>query len=750
MHIAQPVSGTSTFAGADGKTAGQERKAQVSQIATWLLVGLFSVFLVAIVAFAAYGISYADRALLGTRLGGVDLGGMSRSEVERQVATQYAGFSDSTVSLTAGDQRFDLAAADLGISVDQDATVDLVMETLRTGSPWEQSLAWTRGLIWGNDLSPVLAVDEQVYQAAMRQIAPDVVYAPSDARVDVGSVGTATLIDDVSGRSLDVTATLGRVLQSLSDPGGGTVSMSLLEVPAAVKTADIEGGMPSVERALASSFMVSSDDGEWGMTRAVLGELVWVDDSGTMQVRRDGVEAYIAGIAAQVDHPAVDAAITVDDQGQFVVVPHISAATVDQEQSVDRLVAALKEGESASGLVVAREDPAILTADAEIWAAAADTMVGDGLTLTWAGGTSQLGRADLIAALVITPQADADDKFRLSLDPGMLAERMTPLQEDLYVQEQEAQFRLVDGAIRFQAEARQGREMDMEASVESVMKAIGDGEPEAPISVNVIEPTYTSASRADIALPDVLGVSSTYYGSSSEPRRHNVERAVELQDGWLIPPGGIFSFAQFSGLITEDNGFVTGFGIVADPSGGVTTAPVIGGGICQVSTTIFQASFWAGLKVVERWAHPYWLDGYGQAPYGMRGLDAMVNIEPDWSLDLKLENTTGNWIAVVMSADGENVYAEIRGTDPGWDIEVPDPMITDIVKPGDEMNYTDSPELPKGQELQVEHAKDGFTSTITRTVRDADGEVVDEYTQESTYAASRNLTLRGTGADGDD
>lgn len=750
MHIAQPVSGTSTFAGADGKTAGQERKAQVSQIATWLLVGLFSVFLVAIVAFAAYGISYADRALLGTRLGGVDLGGMSRSEVERQVATQYAGFSDSTVSLTAGDQRFDLAAADLGISVDQDATVDLVMETLRTGSPWEQSLAWTRGLIWGNDLSPVLAVDEQVYQAAMRQIAPDVVYAPSDARVDVGSVGTATLIDDVSGRSLDVTATLGRVLQSLSDPGGGTVSMSLLEVPAAVKTADIEGGMPSVERALASSFMVSSDDGEWGMTRAVLGDLVWVDDSGTMQVRRDGVEAYIAGIAAQVDHPAVDAAITVDDQGQFVVVPHISAATVDQEQSVDRLVAALKEGKSASGLVVAREDPAILTADAEIWAAAADTMVGDGLTLTWAGGTSQLGRADLIAALVITPQADADDKFRLSLDPGMLAERMTPLQEDLYVQEQEAQFRLVDGAIRFQAEARQGREMDMEASVESVMKAIGDGEPEAPISVNVIEPTYTSASRADIALPDVLGVSSTYYGSSSEPRRHNVERAVELQDGWLIPPGGIFSFAQFSGLITEDNGFVTGFGIVADPSGGVTTAPVIGGGICQVSTTIFQASFWAGLKVVERWAHPYWLDGYGQAPYGMRGLDAMVNIEPDWSLDLKLENTTGNWIAVVMSADGENVYAEIRGTDPGWDIEVPDPMITDIVKPGDEMNYTDSPELPKGQELQVEHAKDGFTSTITRTVRDADGEVVDEYTQESTYAASRNLTLRGTGADGDD
>ena len=148
---------------------------------------------------------------------------------------------------------------------------------------------------------------------------------------------------------------------------------------------------------------------------------------------------------------------------------------------------------------------------------------------------------------------------------------------------------------------------------------------------------------------------------------------VEIEDGWLIPPDGVFSYAEFMGLVDEANGFVTGYGIVADPNGGVTTAPVIGGGICQVSTTIFQAAFWAGLPIVERWAHPYWLRGYGQAPYGMQGLDAMVNIEPDWALDLKFKNTTGNWIALVMVADGENVHAEIRGTDPGWEIDVPEP-----------------------------------------------------------------------------
>ena len=118
----------------------------------------------------------------------------------------------------------------------------------------------------------------------------------------------------------------------------------------------------------------------------------------------------------------------------------------------------------------------------------------------------------------------------------------------------------------------------------------------------------------------------------------------------------------------------------------------------------------------------------------------MVNIEPDWALDLKFENTTGNWIAVVMAADGQNVYAEIRGTESGLGNRRSRAAITNVVKPDNDMMYTDSPELPKGQELQVERAKDGFTSTITRTVRDEDGEVIDEYRTKA--PTRRRATLR--------
>jgi vancomycin resistance protein YoaR len=260
------------------------------------------------------------------------------------------------------------------------------------------------------------------------------------------------------------------------------------------------------------------------------------------------------------------------------------------------------------------------------------------------------------------------------------------------------------------------------------------------------KPTVTDDMGDDIAVPDLLAQGITYYTGSSEPRRQNVERAATLEDGWLIAPDAVFSYNEMLGAVDAGNGFETGFGIVADEErGGVTTAPVMGGGICQVSTTIFQAAWWSGLEVVERYQHPYWLTGYGVAPLGRTGLDAMVNIEDDWSLDLKLRNTTGNWIAFVITADGDALTVSLMGTDPGWTIDVSDPIETGRVVAGDDVEYVDSPELPAGQELQVETALDGFSVRVDRTVRDADGNVLLSDDVSSDYAPSRNLVLRGTG-----
>jgi len=744
MNVAPPLStprpDSTRFDRAHRPTAIEK----VSHAATIGLVVSFAVLLLSVAAFTVFGFRYGDRVYPGTTIASLDLSGMTRDEVAVAVDSRFVDFSETPLTLTAGEQSFDVSVAELGITLDREATVDRAMAHGRSGSWWDRSIAWSRGALRGNELEPSLVVDAPEFELAIGRIAPEVVFAPSDARVDLTSTGEALLVDDVPGLSIDFAATRERTLDRIVAMDQAPIALALVAEPAAVQSADLQAGLPDAERAVSSAVLLNSDDGRWGLSRSALSALVWVDSSGGLQVRRDGVDEYVRGIAAQIDRPAENAGITVDASGAFVVVPQGYSASVDVGVTTDRLVNAIENGSTTIDIEVARTEPAIHNATAQTWADRADALVGDGLELTWNGGSSQLGRADLTLALLIESRPDDRDQFALSFDKAILAELLAPLETDLYLEQQEAQFRLVNDQIRFQSEAKQGREVNVEDSVEAVLRAIDNGDDSVELAIATLEPTYTSSSRESISLPDVLGQSQTYYGDSSDPRRENVERASEIEDGWLIPPDGVYSFAEIMGLVDEANGFVTGYGIVADPNGGVTTAPVIGGGICQVSTTIYQAAFWAGLSMIERWAHPYWIRTYGQAPYGVQGLDAMVNIEPDWALDLKFENNTGNWIALVMVADGENVYAEIRGTDPEWEIDVPEPEITDVIAPDDEMVYYDSTELPRGEELQVEHAREGFTSTIARTVRDADGAVVDEYAYESTYSASRNTTLRGT------
>lgn len=718
------------------------------RLSVWSTVGfvvLAGLVLMAVIAFAVYGLRYSDRVYEGATMAGIDVSGMTRSDVAVAMDDRFADFATSPVVFTDGATTFEIPVAELGIALDREATIERAMGHGRMGSYWDRSIDWTNSFLHGRSLQPALTVDHEVFRGAMQSIAPEVTSLPVNAYVDLSQSGTAVLVEDTPGRSLSVTTTRERVVRALGALEQEPVALAIVLVPADVLTADVEGGLPAAERAVGQAMTLRAAEGTWGLSRTQLSSLVSVDGTGQLRVDEDGVRAFVDGVARQIDRDAVNAGITVDDQGALVVVPQVDSATVNGEATTGNLISAIEAGEPELDLVVERSAPAIVDATALEWAGRAEQLVGEGLKLTWAGGSSQLGRADLLAALVITPQPAEAKQFALSFDSGVLAERLAPLEDDLTVPMANATFRLVDGTIRYLSEARQGREVDIDATVGGIVDAVEGGDGQAPVVLHVIEPDHTGAERGSISLPDVLGESRTYYGNSSEPRRHNVDRATELEDGWLVPPGGVFSYAEVMGLVDEANGFVTGFGIVADENGGVTTAPVIGGGICQVSTTIFQAAFWAGLAIEERWAHPYWLLTYGEAPYGMQGLDAMVNIEPGWALDLKFRNTTDNWIALVMVADGENVYAEIRGTDPGWSVDVPAPVISNIVQPERGMVFTDSSELPRGQELQVEHAREGFTSTITRTVRDSNGEVIDEYVLESSYLASRDRTLRGTG-----
>ncbi len=245
-----------------------------------------------------------------------------------------------------------------------------------------------------------------------------------------------------------------------------------------------------------------------------------------------------------------------------------------------------------------------------------------------------------------------------------------------------------------------------------------------------------------IDIKEMLSSGQTYYGGSVANRAFNVELAIDRVNGALIPPGGTFSFDGTVGAVDLAHGYKVGYGIVGTTDGSVSTVPSVGGGICQVATTLFHAAFWAGMPIVQRSWHLYWIPLYGQAPSGITGLDATV--DTDVGLDLKFKNPTDHWLAVKASANGTLVRFELWGTNPGWTINVDDPVVTNVVKADTAMQYEQSDQLAAGTTVLVEHAEDGFDVSIHRQVL-KDGKVIDDLVLNSHYRPSANVTLQGTG-----
>ncbi len=720
----------------------QDRIARALQLAVMTAA---AVLVAGIAGLGLYANAHAERVFEGVEVGGVPVGGMTKAEVIGAVQARFDAYASQPIGLTAGDQRFAITPQEAGARLDGPATVDAVFAVGRTGSWWSRSQAWARAIVSGVSVEPRVVVDAARLDGRLTIMAPDITRAPQDAYVSMDVTGQPALVEDVPGVGLDVTASRARISSSFQRLDLDPIPLVTPSLAAAVRSEFLMGSLPDARAAVAKDLILATAESSWTVARADLKRVVRVDPgSGGIVVDRTPVQHLVEGIAAGIDHPSVDAGITVNAEGALAVVPGTDAASVDVSTTVDNIVRALSTGEHEVEITVARQSPSIIDAEAVAAVVDGESLVRGGMGLEWNGGEARLGRGDLVSALVVTTQPGDNRPFRFDLDPAVLGDVLSSVQEEIDRPAVDARFRLVDGVVTLDADAKEGRALDLDQAVDQVWAAVLAGKPSVDLPVDPVKPRFTAADRSEIQLPDVLADASTSYATSSDPRRQNVERAAALEDGWLVPPGGIFSYVENVGRIDGTNGFVTGFGIVAEEGGGVTTAPVIGGGICQVSTTIFQAAFWAGMPIVERYQHPYWLTSYGVAPRGMKGLDAMVNVEEDWALDMKFQNGTDDWIAVVLTADGEDLTAKILGTDPDWTVQVDGPEISNVVPLDPRMYYTESSELQKGEELLVETAQEGFDSSITRTVKRGSA-VIDTYTLSSSFLPSRNTTLRGTG-----
>lgn len=236
----------------------------------------------------------------------------------------------------------------------------------------------------------------------------------------------------------------------------------------------------------------------------------------------------------------------------------------------------------------------------------------------------------------------------------------------------------------------------------------------------------------------LLAQAQTSYGAETSAFDANVTNATRLINGKKIPPGATFSFNAAAGPYEIASGYQP---LTSSPATDVVTQtiPTVESGITQVSTTLFQAVFWAGLKIVERHTHPVWLSRYGAGSSGQRGLDADVG---NGNMDLRFENNTNDWIRIEATAQSGNVTVSIYGADPGWSVNPNVSQPTNIVQPPSRPVVQIDPAVPPGQQLTLSPARPGFDVSVNRAVV-RQGVTIDRYSDVEHYKAQPEVIAKG-------
>ncbi|MVN86022.1 hypothetical protein GO986_04515 [Deinococcus sp. HMF7620] len=266
---------------------------------------------------------------------------------------------------------------------------------------------------------------------------------------------------------------------------------------------------------------------------------------------------------------------------------------------------------------------------------------------------------------------------------------------------------VLQGGKLVKAKEKAGRVTNRAAAYALFRKQVLDPAVKTAVFPSKVEqPTLTLADLPAADQLELIAVGkSTYYGSSVA-RRTNVANAAAKINGAVVPAGEVFSFLNALGGITPQNGFVGGLII----SGG-RTVDGLGGGVCQVSTTVFRALYQAGLPVIERNQHSYRV-GYYEPQVGF---EAAVY---DPGLDLKLKNDTAAPILVKTINNNATSTLEVQvwGVKPARTVNVSAATITSrIGHPAP--RYVVNVNLRPGTVRQVDWAADGYSLYITRTIK---------------------------------
>jgi vancomycin resistance protein YoaR len=428
-------------------------------------------------------------------------------------------------------------------------------------------------------------------------------------------------------------------------------------------------------------------------------------------------------LAQKIDHGHREASLV--RRGLHISIhPGATGYMLDKEAARPVLVSALASFSRAPVALPVRRDPPTVTV-AQLYGAQrlAARAVGEPVTLRLGATRWRVPRWRLATLLQLPSGGERTLKVA-----GPATDRyFEQLRHGVDRAPQDADWRPAPGGTVHLVASQPGLTLDVQRTAAALLSAAQRrANRVADVAVDSLPAQRTTAQAAAMGITGTVGSYETIYGG--DPNRiHNVQLVAHLVDGKLIAPGATFSFNGATGERSAEKGFLTAPVII---NGEVQTG--LGGGVCQVSTTVFNAAFEGGLPITTRTNHALYISHY---PLGR---DATVNY-PD--VDLKFVNDTSHWLLLRTFVGSSSLSVVLYGTPQHRKIDSTTAPLTVVAPPP--VQKTVDATLKPGERVVDDPGVPAQTTSVERKVYSADGALLSDQTWYSSYRAEPKIVRVG-------
>ena len=253
---------------------------------------------------------------------------------------------------------------------------------------------------------------------------------------------------------------------------------------------------------------------------------------------------------------------------------------------------------------------------------------------------------------VFSPEKQYD--IYTSLDLERVKEYLAKLAEkDIDRPAKDAQVSYENGQLKVIVADQDGRKLDQNLAYERIVNILDDEVRVAELPITVAKADIRADALESLGIKELISRGESNFAGSTKARISNIRTGYSRFKSKLIKPGEVFSFNTILGPVSAETGYLPELVILSDRQ-----EKQYGGGLCQVSSTVFRAALNAGLPIVSRVNHSFAVKYYGW-PYDVPGLDATIYLP---SPDFKFKNDTSGYILMQPYDKDGKLYFDFYGT----------------------------------------------------------------------------------------